>query len=122
MEYLTRIDMGALPRDRRINEPLVGPASGVSGATVGLVVTPPGEGSPAGLHTHAFDQLFYVLSGTITVVVDGEQHEAAAGTLVTFPAGVPHRNWNDGSEPTVHLAINAPAPDPDAPFASPVQA
>ena len=85
-----------------------------------MVVTPPGEGSPAGLHTHTFDQIFYVLSGTMNVIIDGSHHEPDAGTLVIFPAGVPHRNWNAGTEATVHLAINAPFPDPEAPFAETV--
>jgi mannose-6-phosphate isomerase-like protein (cupin superfamily) len=120
VEYLKKIDIDTLPRDRRVNEPLIDPGSGVTGASVGLVVTPPGEGSPAGLHTHAFDQIFYIVSGTMTVVIDGSAYEPDAGTLVVFPAGVPHRNWNAGTEPTVHLAINAPFPDPGVPFARPV--
>ena len=45
---------------------------------------------------------------------------AGPGSLVVFPAGVPHRNWNGGTEPTVHLAFNAPMPDPAEPFARPV--
>jgi uncharacterized RmlC-like cupin family protein len=52
--------------------------------------------------------------------IEGAQYEAGPGTLVFFPAGVPHRNWNGGGEPTVHLAFNAPAPDPAVPFATPV--
>jgi mannose-6-phosphate isomerase-like protein (cupin superfamily) len=120
VEYLKKIEIDALPRDRRVNEPLIDSDSGVTGASVALVSTPPGEGSPAGLHTHVFDQIFYIVSGTMTVVIDGAEYEPDAGTLVVFPAGVPHRNWNAGTEPTVHLAINAPLPDPDLPFASPV--
>jgi quercetin dioxygenase-like cupin family protein len=120
MEYVRKIDLDALPYDRRSNEPLIEHGSGVTGASVGLVVTPPGEGSPAGLHTHAFDQIFYILDGTMNVVIDGLDYEPAAGTLVIFPAGVPHRNWNAGTEPVVHLAINAPFPDVDAPFATAV--
>ena len=120
MEYLRKIDIGALPQDRRVNEALIEAGLGVTGASVALVLTPPGEGSPAGLHTHVFDQIFYILSGTMNVVIDGAGYEPDAGTLVIFPAGVPHRNWNAGTEPTVHLAINAPLPDPDAPFAQTV--
>jgi quercetin dioxygenase-like cupin family protein len=50
--------------------------------------------------------------------VEGEAHEVGPGSIVVFPAGVPHRNWNAGGEPTVHLAINTPAPDPAVPFAT----
>jgi hypothetical protein len=38
---------------------------------------------------------------------------------VVFPRGVPHRNWNGGSEPTVHLAFNVPLPEEGVPFAQP---
>jgi len=119
MDYLRKIDVAALPRDQRLNEPLVGHGDGVTGASVAVVVTPPGEGSPAGLHTHVFDQIFFILGGTMSVISDGTQYEPDAGTLVVFPAGVPHRNWNAGTEATVHLAVNAPFPDPDEPFAIP---
>jgi mannose-6-phosphate isomerase-like protein (cupin superfamily) len=54
------------------------------------------------------------------VEIDGEVTTLGAGDLVLFPSGRPHRNWNEGGEPTVHLAISAPAPDPDVPFARPV--
>jgi quercetin dioxygenase-like cupin family protein len=120
MEYVRKIDLDALSYDRRSNELLIADDSGVTGASVGLVVIPPGEGSPSGLHTHAFDQIFYILSGTMHVVIDGSDYRPDAGTLVIFPAGVPHRNWNAGTGPVVHLAINAPFPDPDAPFATPL--
>jgi mannose-6-phosphate isomerase-like protein (cupin superfamily) len=54
------------------------------------------------------DQLFYILSGTMSLEIEGKRYEAGPGTLVVFPAGVPHRNWNGGNEATVHLAINSP--------------
>ena len=54
------------------------------------------------------------------VEVAGEVSVVGPGSLVVFPAGEPHRNWNEGTEPTVHLAINAPAPVPGVKFAIPV--
>jgi quercetin dioxygenase-like cupin family protein len=92
-------------------------ATGATTCSVSWIRTPSGEGSPEGLHVHDVDQVFYVLAGTMRVEIDGEVNTLRAGDLVLFPAGRPHRNWNDGAEPTVHLAINAPAPDPDVPFA-----
>jgi quercetin dioxygenase-like cupin family protein len=53
----------------------------------------------------------------MSLEIEGEQFQAGPGSLVHFPAGVPHRNWNAGAEPTVHLAINVPQPDPAVPFA-----
>ena len=120
MEYLHRVDLAALSSSTsRLNQPLVDDTSGVKGCAVNCVTTPPGDGSPAGLHTHAVDQIFYVLQGTMNLEIGGTEYQAGPGTLITFPAGVPHRNWNGGTKPTVHLAINAPQPDPHEPFSRP---
>jgi len=43
--------------------------------------------------------------------------DPGAGSLIVFPADVPHRNWNGGIEPTVHPVFNTPLPDPNVPFA-----
>jgi quercetin dioxygenase-like cupin family protein len=120
MEYVRKVAPEALAGGGRVAEALLDHGSGATSAMITLVQTPPGEGSPAGLHTHRFDQAFYLMSGTMSLEIGGEPHEAGPGTLVLFPAGVPHRNWNAGTEPTVHLAINTPLPDPELPFADPV--
>jgi mannose-6-phosphate isomerase-like protein (cupin superfamily) len=122
LEYLRKVDFQALAETgRRASQALFDSESGATACSVNCIQTPPGEGSPAGLHTHAVDQLFYILSGTMSLVIEDRSYEAGPGTLVVFPAGVPHRNWNGGSEPTVHLAINAPLPQPGVPFARPVE-
>jgi hypothetical protein len=54
------------------------------------------------------------------IEIAGQQYDCPLGTLVFFPAGVPHRNWTDTSESTVHLAFNTPLPDPNATFAKSV--
>ena len=46
----------------------------------------------------AYHQVFYILSGTMSLQIEGTEYQAGPGTLVFFPAGVPHRNWNAGSE------------------------
>ena len=121
MEFLRKVDFDRLATTSgRVSQTLIGPDSGASSCSVNCIKTPPGEGSPAGLHKHRVDQLFYILSGTMSLEIDGKQFQAGPGTLVVFPAGVPHRNWNGGSEPTVHLAINSPLPDPAVPFAQPI--
>ena len=56
----------------------------------------------------------------MNVEVEGKEYEAGPGTLVIFPAGVPRRNCNGGTEPTIHLAFNTPLPDPNVPFSQPV--
>jgi mannose-6-phosphate isomerase-like protein (cupin superfamily) len=121
LEYLRKVDFARLAAvDSRVSQPLLDFESGATSCTVNCIKTPPGEGSPAGIHTHVVDQLFYILSGTMNLEIAGESYVAKPGTLVVFPAGVPHRNWNGGEEPTVHLAFNSPMPDPNEPFARPV--
>lgn len=93
----------------RAKQVLLDTASGAEQLNLALIRTPPGSGSPEGLHVHPFEQAFYVVAGTMTVEAGGEVHEVPAGNVVVFPAGQPHRNWNAGTLDTVHLAIGAPA-------------
>jgi mannose-6-phosphate isomerase-like protein (cupin superfamily) len=111
--YLRRADTDALAArnaDERYSERLIDARSGGSHAEVVYIRTPPGGGSPRGLHSHKWEQLFYILAGTMSIEVDGQQFDATPGDLVVFPAGMPHRNRNAGTEPTLHLAINSPLP------------
>ncbi|MDE3073865.1 MAG: cupin domain-containing protein [Chloroflexota bacterium] len=122
MNYLRKVDLGvvaAAPAEERVTQVLLDHDSGATSCAVNWIRTPPGGGSPAGMHVHAVDQLFYVLSGIMSLEIEGQAYEAGPGTLVIFPSGVPHRNWNAGTEPTVHLAINVPLPDPHVPFSRP---
>jgi quercetin dioxygenase-like cupin family protein len=122
MAYVRPVDFATIERTpSRVTQALLDRESGARTCSVNCIKTPVGDGSPAGLHTHPFDQIFYVLQGTMSVEIDGEQHQAGAGSLVVFPAGIAHRNWNAGAEPTLHLAFNVPLPDPAVPFASPAQ-
>ena len=82
MDYLREIGIDAPPSDRRSNEPLIEPGSGVTGASVRLLVTPPGEGSAAGLHTHVFDQILLHPQRHDERRDRGAAHEADAGSGV----------------------------------------
>jgi mannose-6-phosphate isomerase-like protein (cupin superfamily) len=122
VEYVRTVDQAALDAtgtSERFTQALLDHDSGATTCNVNLIKTPAGGGSPAGMHTHAVDQHFYILSGTMSLEIEGTRYEAGPGTLVVFPAGVPHRNWNEGTEPTIHLAFNTPLPDPNVPFATP---
>ena len=121
MALVSRLDRAAVDAaPGRHVQKLLDRAMGASTCSVSWVRTPPGEGSPEGLHVHEVDQVFYLLAGTMHVEVGAEVSVLGPGSLVFFPAGQPHRNWNQSGGPTVHLAINAPAPDLDVPFARPV--
>jgi quercetin dioxygenase-like cupin family protein len=61
--------------------------------TAAEIVLEPGGGVPA--HRHArYEEAFYVLEGTATVLVDGEEHQASAGAVVLVPWGVHHQVHN----------------------------
>ena len=53
-----------------------------------IQVVPPGAGPP--LHSHPWDEAFYVLSGELNFSTADENLHAVAGTFVHFPAGSPH--------------------------------
>lgn len=120
--YVRRTDQSRfaeLGPDERLSVKICDRSSGARGVAVQMVHTPSGGGSPEGLHTHVFEQVFYVLEGVMGVEIDGVAYEARSGDVVIFPEGVPHRNWAKGEEPTLHLAINAPAPELGAKIATP---
>jgi quercetin dioxygenase-like cupin family protein len=122
-QYVRPVDFGAMQgtaADQRWQQKLLDRASGGEAVGVVLIRTPAGGGSPEGLHTHPFEQVFYLLEGTMGVEVAGQEYKVEAGSVVVFPQGMPHRNWNAGDQPTVHLAINVPAPVPGVPSANPV--
>jgi mannose-6-phosphate isomerase-like protein (cupin superfamily) len=123
MEYVRKVDDAAVAAagpNERFSQWLLDHNSGGKHCSINWIRTPAGGGSPAGMHTHVVDQIFYILAGTMSLEIEGQEYQAGPGSLVVFPAGVPHRNWNGGSEPTIHLAFNAPLPDPNVPFATSV--
>jgi len=123
MEYIRTVDFAAIDKsgaDERLTQSLFDHTSGARNCTINCIKTPAGGGSPAGMHVHEVDQIFYILSGTMSIEIEGKQYDCPPGSLIVFPAGIRHRNWNGSGEHTVHLAFNTPLPDPDLPFAKSV--
>lgn len=76
---------------------------------------PPG-GYTSGHPVHLdFEQTYYVLSGTMTVLLGEVEHRVPAGTFVFIPRGAKHEHRNDADEPMVFLTINVPVRDGTAP-------
>src|ERR1700743_3371368 len=101
-QHVRAVDVNAvknLAADERYSQKLINHASGGVHAEVNYIVTPPGGGSPRGLHTHAWEQIFYLLEGTMTIEVEGTRTDVEAGSLIVFPAGVEHGNWNTTDAP-----------------------
>jgi quercetin dioxygenase-like cupin family protein len=62
-----------------------------------------------------FEQTYYVMSGEMTLMLDGERHIVPAGTFVFIPRGVRHEHRNDSKEPMVFMTINVPVRDGGVP-------
>ncbi|HSM57654.1 MAG TPA: cupin domain-containing protein [Candidatus Sulfomarinibacteraceae bacterium] len=68
---------------------------------VGGITPPP--------HRHTFAEIFYVLEGSVTFRLDGQQVTASAGSTVHIPGGVSHAFGNDSGAPARFLIVAAPA-------------
>jgi uncharacterized cupin superfamily protein len=76
---------------------------------INVVEIPPGEQIPE--HDEADrdqEEVFYVLSGSPTLVIDGEDHRARAGTFARLDPMHSRTVRNDGDEPAGVLIISAP--------------
>jgi quercetin dioxygenase-like cupin family protein len=62
-----------------------------------------------------FEQAYYVISGTMTVFLEDEEHLVPTGSFVFIPRGTRHHHQNDGDEPMVFLTINVPVRDGNVP-------
>jgi mannose-6-phosphate isomerase-like protein (cupin superfamily) len=84
-------------------------STGLDTLSLGVFRVPPGGQGP-GMHAHRFDQIYYVYRGTMDLEIGFQRYTVAPHTLVTIPAGMPHRNWNSGAEPEYHLNLRIPEP------------
>jgi mannose-6-phosphate isomerase-like protein (cupin superfamily) len=71
---------------------------------------PPGPPRPiAPYHVHhADDEAWYILEGVLAFRLGDREVEAAAGTAVFAPRGIPHAYWNARSTPARYLLIMTP--------------
>ena len=69
-----------------------------------------------GAHSHVEDDLFYVIEGTMSVLVGEEWFEAPRGSFVLVPGGVTHDFENRGNVRAGVLNFSVPGPfEPDMP-------
>jgi mannose-6-phosphate isomerase-like protein (cupin superfamily) len=68
---------------------------------------PPATAEQRHLHQRA-TQFFYVLTGELTIELNGEEHRLAPSTGLTVPAQTPHQVFNRGREDTRFLVISQP--------------
>jgi mannose-6-phosphate isomerase-like protein (cupin superfamily) len=63
-----------------------------------------------GAHSHAEDDLFYVIEGIMSIRVGGEWFEAPKGSFVLVPGGVTHDFENRGGVRAGVLNFSIPGP------------
>jgi uncharacterized cupin superfamily protein len=84
---------------------------------VNLVDLAPGEQIPEHDETERDqEELFYIVGGSPTVVVDGEDHRARAGTFARLDPGHARTVRNDGEGPATVLIVSAPRSSGYAPM------
>ncbi len=76
-------------------------------AAVEFELGPGSSGHPPHRHAELTDS-FYVLDGTLSVVLGEERHDAPAGSYAVVPPGNVHTVSNPGEQPVRFLNISAP--------------
>jgi len=66
------------------------------------------EGGLAPEHSHEHEEVGHPVEGTLTLVVDGEEHVVETGEVYRVPSGVPHAIGNAGGEPTAGIMVFSP--------------
>jgi uncharacterized cupin superfamily protein len=82
---------------------------GVSSFGLNVVELPPGESIPEHDELERDqEEVFVTLGGDPTIVIDGEDHPAPAGTFVRIDPEPRRTVRNDGAETAVLLIVSAP--------------
>ena len=110
MRHVIPIDLDKFPEGFH-SEPLT-LAAGIDSSMILFSRVPAGKHGPE-LHTHAVDQIYYTVKGSMKVQLGTDVHTVTPGTLLFVPAGTPHCNWNDTDEDELHLEMMAPWPGTD---------
>ena len=75
--------------------------------TAGVAELPVGVPRPARGHMHSHAELYYFVSGSGEVTVNGVTRQVAAGDAVLIPGNAEHLAYNTGNEPLRLLYVFA---------------
>jgi len=95
--------------ERTGNWSLVRRGLGCTALGINLVEIPPGESIPE--HDEVArdqEEIFFIVSGDATLIVDGTEHPAPAGTFARLSPEPRRTVRNDGAEPAAVLITSAP--------------
>jgi mannose-6-phosphate isomerase-like protein (cupin superfamily) len=109
IEIVRPLDESRFDASRFSQVVLADRSTGLTTLSLGVFRVPPGGRGP-GMHVHRFDQIYYMLSGSMELDIGLEHFTVGPHTLVVLPAGMPHRNWNASSDVEYHLNLRVPEP------------
>lgn len=85
-----------------------------NGQRVTMKMTLKSKGEQVPNHVHALqDEHFEVVSGNLTILLDGKKQVLKKGDNMTLPKNKPHNHYNDSSETVVFVQSVTPALDFD---------
>ena len=87
---------------------IIGPQLQASQMDVYLGRFKPGEGLLPHRHSAPLEEIYYIISGKMTVNLEGNAYEVAQGDVVHVPAGAAHNCINNTSEICEALFVVAP--------------
>ncbi|MCF6095460.1 cupin domain-containing protein [Thermovorax subterraneus] len=73
-----------------------------------LLAFEPGQGVPE--HKTPVDVFFYVVEGTVEILIGEEKREIEEGNIVLSPANIPHAIKNNSGEKAMVLVVKTPNP------------
>lgn len=80
-----------------------------NGVSVNHYELDPGESFTVSIHRHGVqEELFYIVSGTVTFKSDAEETTVEAGEIIRIPPGEFQLGTNTGEDRATGLAIGAP--------------
>jgi len=100
-----------VPGGKVVDEYVGRVATGTEGVSVARMISPAGWDEPA--QTPEFDEVTFVLRGTVRVEHDGGELDVAAGQAVLTRAGERVRYSTPGAEGAEYVAVCLPAFGPD---------
>ncbi len=89
-------------------------AKDTNGERVKLKTTIYSKGQLVPKHFHVLqDETFEVISGQLTILLDGQTKTLSAGEKITFPRNIPHNHYNNENTAVTYLHSVTPALDFD---------
>lgn len=89
-------------------------AKDTNGQRVAIKMTLKSKGELVPDHYHALqDEYFEVISGNLTILLDGRKQVLRPGEKMTLPKNKPHNHYNDDDETVVFIQSVTPALDFD---------